>query len=899
MSEPRPKRWPKILLAAVVLLVVLAAVGLQVLDSFLLKTAREQAAPVARQLGRELEIGGLSTTLLSGLGVRLTGVKLGPGAGETEPLLEIGRIEVKAALLRALTSGGKDVEVHTAEVEGLHVSVVKYPDGKTNLEHLQDKLAEQPKAPVEVPKEAKPAADLSFLRVDHVGLTEGRIDFKDKSGAAAKALAISHLSVTIDDLRAGQPLQVVIAAAVLAEAKNFELKVVTEALPNTLQPVLKQVAVKLQPIDLAPLGPFVPASVGLQAGRLDADFAATLGAAAPGGDGPTSFKGALHALGLKFAGAQEGAPLDVTAETDLTADLEKGDADLKLLKLVAGPASITGTGKASGVNTAAPKLEGLEVVSHGFDPERLAAYYPPFKKQLNGMIAGPIGLSLRGSGTAAAQSLLLSIDLTPVKLELPLVLAKATGGKMTFDLTVRAAGAGKQAFEAKADLTGLDLKPGQSVAKGPGDVLRLAISGERTTGGTKAAPTQHFAVPKMSLDLLADTMTGKATADLTGGKQPTTRFDLALDSARLDLDKMLLPAPKEKKVKKPFAPQEFAGLLGTMELKVASMIMSKQTMTNVVLAMKIVEDEVALTAADLRAFGGAVSAAGSKLKLAHPKEPFTAKLKLVGLDLEQLGKMGSEKKVLTGKLDAEVDLKGGGQEKEALAQTLAGTIGGKIIDGVFYGKDLLASASAPLAKALPFGLAGKDGSGGQTSLGKELPFALLIKDGQATMTKPLVVEQPQGRVTLSGGTIGLLDGALNLPGTVALSPATVATLTAGKAKVNAPVVIGLRLTGPATSPSVSDVQLGDAAATIGKAAAAGLISGSAGQAVTGAVGKALGSGAGGAVGTALGGLFGGKGAGSGSGSGSGEAAPALPSQDDAKKKLEDEAKNKLKGLFGG
>jgi AsmA protein len=897
MSEPRPKRWPKILLAVVVAVVVLAAVGLQILDSFLLKTARAQAAPVAKQLGREVEIGGLSTTLLSGLGVRITGVKIGPGAGETEPLVEIGRIEVKAALLRALTSGGKDVEVRTAEVEGLHVSVVKYPDGKTNLEHLQERLAEQPKKETEPAPEPKPAADLSFLRVDHVGLTEGRMDFTDKSGAAAKALAISHLSVTVDDLRAGKPLQLVIAAAVLAEAKNFELEVVTESLPNTLQPVVKQVALKILPIDLAPLGPFVPASVGLQAGRLDADFKADLGAAVPGGDGPTSFKGALHALGLRFAGAQEGAPLDVTAETDVTADLEKGDADLKLLKLVAGPASITGTGKASGVNGAAPKLEGLEVLSHGFDPERLAGYYPPLKKQLNGMIAGPIGLSLRGSGTAEAQSLLLSIDLTPVKLEMPLVLAKAAGGKMTFDLTVRAAGAGKQAFEAKADLAGLDLKPGGSVAKGPGDVLKLAMAGERTTAGSKAAPTQHLAVPKMSLDLLADSMSGKATADLTGGQQPATKFTLTLDSARLDLDKMLLPAPKEKKVKKPLEPKAFAGLSGTMELKVASMILSKQAMTNVVLAMKLVEDEVELTAADLRAFGGSVSAAGTKLKLAHPKEPFTAKLKLAGLDLEQLGKLGSEKKVLTGKLDADVDLKGGGQEKEALAKTLAGTVGGKILDGVFYGKDLISSASGPLAKALPFGLAGKDGSGGQTSLGKELPFALLIKDGQATMTKPLAVDQPQGKLTITGGTIGLVDGTLNLPGSVALAPATIASLTGGKAKVAAPVVIGLRLTGPATSPSVSDLQLGDAVATIGKAAAAGLLSGSAGQAVTGAVGKAFGSGAGGAVGNALGGLFGGKGAGSGSGSGA--AAPAAPAAEDAKKKLEDEAKNKLKGLFGG
>ena len=881
--ETKPKRWPKVLLAVAVVLavlVVLAVAGLQLLDAWLLRTARTQAAAFGEKAGRTIEIGGLSTRIVTGLGVRVTGVSIGPGKGEAEPLLEVARVEVKAALLQALISGGKQVEVRSVEIEGLRVSVVKYPDGKTNLEHLGEALAAS--APPEKKEEAeKKPADLSFLQVDHFALSEGRVAFADKSGAAAtpaKQLAISHLALTVDDLRAGKPLSLLLSAAVLGEQKNFELRAVTGPLPKGLQPVLQTVALKVQPIDLAPLSPFVPASVGLQAGRLDADFQADLGAAVPGGAGPTSLKGAVHALSLKFAGAQEGKPLDLTLETDLGADLETGDADLRLLKLVLGPASITGNGKVSGLSSGAPKLEGLELVAREFDPAKLAAYYPPLARQLKGQVAGPIGLSLRGSGTAAAQVLQLELDLTPVRLEIPAQLAKAAGARMLLSAKLRAAGAGKQGFDLTADLAGVDLRPGASLNKGPGDKLQLSLSGQRTAGGTKAAPVQKLEVAAWTLELLADTLTGAATAELTFGPKPTTRYDLSLQCARLDLDKLLLPSKKEKPEKPPLDPKAFAGLSGKADVRIGTLTMSKQTIKNVVVTVKNLEDEVDLEAADLDALGGHVSAAGTKLKLAHPKEPFAARLKLAGLDLEQAAKLGTEKKVLTGRLDADVDLRGTGQTKEAVEKTLAGTVTGKLLDGVFYGKDLVASASGPLAKALPFGLAGKEGAGGQTGLGKELPFGLLIKDGQATMTRPLAITRPEAVITFAGGAIGL-DGTLNLPGVVALSPATVAALTGGKAKVSQPVPIKLRVTGPATSPTVGDVELGDAVVTLGKAAASSLIGGSVG----------------GAVGNALGGLLGGGAKAPAAAPGD---KPAGQPADQAKQKLEDTAKDKLKSLFG-
>src|SRR2546429_9930755 len=81
-------------------------------------------------------------------------------------------------------------------------------------------------------------------------------------------------------------LDVVITAAVLADQKNFELRLHAAPLPPTLQPTPERLTVKVQPIDLSPVAPFVPKDIGLQAGHLDANFEAQLGAAGACGEGP-------------------------------------------------------------------------------------------------------------------------------------------------------------------------------------------------------------------------------------------------------------------------------------------------------------------------------------------------------------------------------------------------------------------------------------------------------------------------------------------------------------------------------------------------------------------------------------------------------------------------------------
>jgi AsmA protein len=867
------KRWQKVLAIVALAAVVIVTALLFVLDSIVTSKARDEAASLSKQWGRPVAIGSVATKFITGLGVRVSDVSIGPGPGEGVPLLDLRRVEVKMALLKAALSRGKDVDIRSAEIEGLTVNIVRLPDGTTNLEALQKKIAESAPPPKKEEPAAKPT-DLSFLRIDHAALRDAKIAFIDKSGESARELAIQHLDVSVEDLRAGKPLEIVLKAAVLAEKQNLEVHVKAAPLPPTLTPTPTSVVLKIKPaVDIGPLGPFIGKEVGLRAGTLDADFQAELGGAVPGGKGPTSVKGTVKLAGLRFKAAEK--PLDVTLDTDVKGDAAAGDVQIDKLKLDIGPAGITGHGRAHGLNSPAPRIEGLEIVGHDLDPAKLAAYYPPLREQLKGQIAGPIGLDLRARGSSAAQALELKLDFTPVKLAVPETLSKAAGAPMTIVAHVKGAAAsgGPLRFDAKIDLTGVDLRPGQSIAKAPGQRLDVALDGSRTSNKSSSSPEQKIELADVKAHILDDELEGRGFVEMKGaGAKKTTRFELALASSHLDLDKMLIPTPS-KKEKKPLDPKTFAGLSGHAAVKIDRLRMEKQEMTDIVADVTMDEDDIKVNKAELKAFGGSVSAGGTEIKLAHPQQPFHLVTKLTGIETSNLLAMGTEKKILAGKFNGGIDLKGGSQEMKDLARTLAGNLDGHLLDGAFYGKDLIASVTGPLAKSLPFGLAGKTTQGGTTNLGKDLPFGVTIENGLAKLKQPITVKRPEAEMSFTGGIH--VDGNLDLPGTISLAPQTIAAITGGKVTPKEPVPVKLRVTGPAWNPSITDLDLKPAVESIVKQAGSALL------------GKALGV------------------------DNVDEAAKKKQeelqkqaeqkAQEEAeaqKKKVEEEAKNRLKGLFG-
>jgi AsmA protein len=827
MAAQKKRRWPYVLLGILGVLVVAVAVVLWRLDAILLKQAREQAATLSQQLGRPVEIGDISTKLFPHVGVDVDDVTVGAAEGEELPLAQMKNLDVRVAAMPLLSSRGKDIQVLNAEVSGLTVNVIRLPDGTTNVQRLQERLAQQQPPKEEAPPaEQKPPQDLSGVRVERAALTDGTIRFVDRSGGKAQELAISDLDIEVKDLRVGQPLEVKLSAAVLAQKQNLFATLAAAPLPPTLVPTPERLTLKAESIDLAPLGPYLPPSVGLQAGTLTADWKADLGGVVPGGKGPTRLEGVIRALGLRFAGAEGGKALDVVLDTDVKADLAAGDIALDRLKLDFGPAGISGKGQVKGLMSASPAVEGFELTSHDLDPAVLAEYYPPLKKQLAGRIAGPVGLSVKGSGTQEAQALNLEVDLTPVRLRIPEQLSKEAGSPMRITSRVSgdAAGGGALRFDAKANLDGADLRPGLLLNKAPGQKLDVAAAGtyQPTQDGMKVD------VKQLTLAVLEDTLTGSASFALAGaGKKQTTTFAMDMKGQRLNADALLM---KDEEVMArtggtlpppPSDATRFNGYRGDMRFQVASLRYTDMDLSNMTAHVTMVDDLIKVEKFSSGVYGGTVVADGTTVRLGPLPEqrPFEAKVVMQNVDVASTLASRTPKKVMTGTFNGNVDLKGVGYTPEKLKETLLGAINGNVEGATFLGVDVIGAVSEQLAKSLPFAAKALK-SGDVMSMGENLPFGVEIKNGVAQLEKPITWTRPEAAMRFDGGI--RLDGVLDLTGVVNLTPQTVNKLTLGKATPTEDIPVGLKLTGPAWKPEVTGIDVKPAATTIAKMVTAGL-----------------------------------------------------------------------------
>lgn len=822
MTDFAKRRWPKVLAVVLIVLVVAVVAIAMVLDGVLTNAARAQAASLSKQWERRVEIDAVKTTFLTGLGVRVEGIRVGPGVGEPRPLFELDRAEVKLALLKALFSGGRDVRVGSAELQGVRANVVKLKDGSTNLERLSAAMARNaPPARAPAPEPEKPQAgaaaakpaDLSRVRVEHAALLDARIAFVDE-GSGEKELFVENLDLVMDGLAAGAPLEVVLKAGVLQAEQNLELRVHAPPLPPTLTPSPDRVVLKVAPVDLTPLAPFAPREAGFRGGRFTADLDVALGTAVPGGTGPTTIRGGFAATGLKFKGQEGGKALDVTLDADLTADAKAGDLSIAKLLLAFGPAALEGKGKVTALLSERPRIEGLRIVSRNLDLAQLTPYYPPIPKLVGGTLAGPIGLVVEAAGTAERPVVELRADLTPVRISIPEQVEKAAGGKLALLARLRGATGGALRFDAEGDLGGLDLRPGGALAKKPGDRLTFSTTATRAVVGG----TQKLELASFTLGLLDTNVKARGTTELAA---KSTKFDLAVEVDRVNVDALLPPPSAEKPKGAPAGakgqaakagPSPYAGLSGKATLRIGTMVAKKQAMTDVRAAVTVKEDAVSVEEGRLGLWDGVLSVAGTKARLAPADMPFELAAKVERVDVEKALAAFTDKKVLTGRIDADVKLAGRGEDTDRILKALDGTIEGKLLDGVFHGKDLVAGVTGPIAEAIP-ALKKKVTQGGTTRLGKVNPVSLRIKDGRALLGKPLEVEDRGTKATVQGAFA--FDGELDMPTTLALSPGAVSDLTDGKAKVEQPIPFSFKLVGKAWSPRLAGLDVMPAVKAIG------------------------------------------------------------------------------------
>ncbi len=483
----------KILIGLLVVLGLLVVGVVVLVASFDLdetvQTQTEQYLPeLEKALGREVTVGQIKTTILPVLGAEIRDVVIAGATPEDAPLMRIDQVRFGVELWTAITSGGDEVRLKELVIDGLAVEVVRNADGTLSTDEVLARLAEGPPKEEEPPQPLSPEAKrfVRNLELQRVAVENSRVRLVDKQ--AQTTAQIGDLLIELTDVRLDSAFEVRIAAAVLAEARNFDLRVALGPIPvgdpDAKLPV-DHIELKADGVDLAALMPYLGGDAALKSAALSADLRIDdpLGAA-----GATTAKGSLSLLKLSVGHPQPGEVFDLIIEPNIAFSMAADTLDLTGFSVSMAEMKLIADGRLTGLLGGTPSFHGLTLRTEKFDFGRLFALLPDAKAALPpGMVLdGPLVLDAKADGDPSAQTVRLNIDLKDAQVVVPDALAKPRGTRLGASL--------------HADLTAkdLDLK-GLKVDVGP---LSLKLAGtvkdfENPTfdldGGITPTPIQGIA----------------------------------------------------------------------------------------------------------------------------------------------------------------------------------------------------------------------------------------------------------------------------------------------------------------------------------------------------------------------------------------------------------------------
>jgi AsmA protein len=215
---------------------------------------------------------------------------------------------------------------------------------------------------------------------------------------------------------------------------------------------------------------------------------------------------------------------------------------------------------------------------------------------------------------------------------------------------------------------------------------------------------------------------------------------------------------------------------------------------------------LALDALEARAFGGTVSAGGTKVALGEREPSWTVAARLDGLQAGEALQAFGGAAPLTGRVGGRLDLAGKGTEWARLRQIVTGAAALSFADGALTTTDLgdriLAGTAAALERAGRRGAAGAvaGAQGGRTTF-RDLSGSFDVKDGFLETRTPLELDTPAGPLSL-GGRVGL-DGRLALEGTAAVPRSALAAIAPGMQGLPRTLAVPVAIGGALDAPTVS------------------------------------------------------------------------------------------------
>jgi len=373
-------------------------------------------------LGRAVEVGEIETAFLPVLGAELRNVVIrGRSPGEA-PLLKLERITFGVELWTAIRSAGSEVRLKNLILHGLKVNLVREADGSLSYEDILKRLSEGP-PPDEQPKPLDPEAKkfIKNLQLARVALEDGEIRLVDK-GAGGAETSISKLLVELNDVHLVSSFELHVAAAMLSEQENFDLRVKLGPLPigeETPLPV-EWVKLKTEGIDLAALTPYLgEVPVKIDQARFSSDLQIK---------DPLASKGRIQLKGelaLKQL-AMGGPSFDLFLRPNLLFDAKEGILDLEGFSLAVDEMRLKAGGRVEGLNLMRPSFDKLKLQTENMHLGKLLERFPqgaaslPPKMKLD----GPFAINVEASGTPEAQDIKLDMDLNEAYIFVPGALDK-------------------------------------------------------------------------------------------------------------------------------------------------------------------------------------------------------------------------------------------------------------------------------------------------------------------------------------------------------------------------------------------------------------------------------------------------------------------------------------------
>jgi hypothetical protein len=526
-------------------------------------------AVVRESLGRDVTFGAVKGSVLPTLAASIDTIAMTGATTEDKAQLEVGNIEVRISLWRAIVSLGKDLHVDAIVIRGLTVRAKRDAEGRWDFDDIMAKTSGETPPEEEKPAEAEVPKDLSFLegaRLSRVAIEDARFEIDD--AALGRPLVISDFDVEIRDVALGQPIAVTLHALFEDGPSKtpIDIAVTLSELRKDLSfdpmPDVKS-SVKVADLELGPWAQLLPKDImAPSAGKLGLDVRASLTDGLHVIDAQLDVR--MQDVVLREKGTL-GAPLTLTLATALDVDTNKQRYKVSNLRITgtgidaSGGALIEGTGPAALQNAdlklAVADLARLVAVVPSTSPllPRELTLAGPIRTHVNGNVADiDISVNLDDAHVAWAKDFDKKAG-RPLHLSLNGKKSAEVLDIPTFELVVDTARlAGKMALPLAPNrpLTA-DIKTGPITVASLKDLLPAvasALSGGKRVDGTFALEIVASAqgekadarvlVDLSALDVNLEGLTVKGSGKVDARAVPTgstTRLVVATDLAGLSL----------------------------------------------------------------------------------------------------------------------------------------------------------------------------------------------------------------------------------------------------------------------------------------------------------------------------------------------------------------------------